>query len=95
MAGGFESIVAWRTARKAHPPLLLRYRSSYLFILTTVSIAIFTDIFLYAVIVPVIPFALSVRVGVAEHDGECYENLFLPILMKEKPSFRPSNVPSS
>ena len=73
-------------------PLLLEARSSTGFIVSAVSIAVFTvglpwlaksrrctdriglkssqqDIFLYAVIVPVIPFALGSRVGIAQDHG--------------------------
>ena len=46
------------------PPYGLQTRSSKWFILVTVAWAIFTDIFLYGVIVPVLPFALESRAGV-------------------------------
>ncbi|KAF2453508.1 MFS transporter [Lineolata rhizophorae] len=52
-------------------PWLLETRSSKWFICMTVSIAVFTDIFLYGLIVPVIPFALEQRAGVA-HDKVQY-----------------------
>ncbi|KAL9113783.1 MAG: hypothetical protein Q9227_002228 [Pyrenula ochraceoflavens] len=45
-------------------PVLLKYRSSRWFILVSVSMAIFTDVFLYAAVVPVLPFALHVRTGI-------------------------------
>ncbi|KAH7025940.1 major facilitator superfamily domain-containing protein [Microdochium trichocladiopsis] len=48
------------------PPIGLGWRSSTFLIVLTVNLAIFTDIFFYALIVPVIPFALSSRAGVAE-----------------------------
>jgi hypothetical protein len=51
------------------PPFLLELRSSNVFILSTVSVAIFTDIFLYSVIVPVIPFALTERADVPPEKG--------------------------
>jgi hypothetical protein len=47
-------------------PLFLELRSSNVFILTVVSFAVFTDIFLYAVIVPFIPFSLGFRAHVPE-----------------------------
>lgn len=56
----------WRSAAASSPPFLLRYRSSTFFIVTTISVATFTDIFLYALIVPVMPFALTSRAGIAE-----------------------------
>jgi hypothetical protein len=60
----------WRASDKA--PWLLRYRSSKSFILITVTLAVFTDIFLYAIIVPVIPFALSNRAHVEDEDSTNY-----------------------
>ena len=48
------------------PPAFLALRSSTLFIVTTVCLAIFTDILLYGLIVPVIPFSLTSQVGVPE-----------------------------
>ncbi|CRG82978.1 putative MFS-type transporter C18,02 [Talaromyces islandicus] len=46
-------------------PWGLKYRSSNWFIVLTVAIAVFTDIFLYGVIVPIIPFALQERANVS------------------------------
>ncbi|KAF4997631.1 hypothetical protein FDECE_12024 [Fusarium decemcellulare] len=51
--------------RTDKPPVLLKLRSSAGLIVTTCSFAIFTDIFLYGVIVPVLPFSLETRVGVS------------------------------
>ncbi|KAK6863993.1 MFS transporter-like protein [Apiospora arundinis] len=48
------------------PPFLLKQRSSSFTIILTVCLAIFTDIFFYALIVPVVPFSLTVQVGLAE-----------------------------
>ncbi|KAG5933685.1 hypothetical protein E4U53_000913 [Claviceps sorghi] len=45
-------------------PLFLEFRSSTKLIMLMVSIAVFTDIFPYAVIVPVLPFALTKQAGV-------------------------------
>ncbi|EUC46692.1 hypothetical protein COCMIDRAFT_92194 [Bipolaris oryzae ATCC 44560] len=50
---------SWFTQRGSEPPFLLKYRSSDTFIIGTVTLAVFTDMFLYGVIVPVIPFAIS------------------------------------
>ncbi|KAF2853652.1 MFS transporter-like protein [Plenodomus tracheiphilus IPT5] len=49
------------TQHDAKPPLMLKLRSSEGFIIGTVSLAVFTDMFLYGIIVPVIPFALKTR----------------------------------
>ncbi|KAF5661583.1 vesicular amine transporter [Fusarium heterosporum] len=46
------------------PPVLLKVRSSAGLIVTTCSFAIFTDIFLYGVIVPILPFSLEARIGI-------------------------------
>ncbi|KAF2246643.1 MFS transporter-like protein [Trematosphaeria pertusa] len=55
---------AWLSSLTQHgskPPYLLRCRSSDAFIIGTVALAVFTDMFLYAMIVPVIPFAIQSR----------------------------------
>ncbi|KAF4626870.1 hypothetical protein G7Y89_g11285 [Cudoniella acicularis] len=61
------------------PPYLLHIRSSKAFILSTICVAVFTDIFLYGIIVPVIPFALSARAGVAESDVQKYVSVLLAV----------------
>jgi MFS family permease len=48
------------------PPFLLKYRSSTPFIIFTIALAVFTDIFLYGLIVPVIPYSITVQAGIAE-----------------------------
>ncbi|KAI4173166.1 MAG: hypothetical protein LQ343_003093 [Gyalolechia ehrenbergii] len=52
-------------------PWLLDFRSSNGFILATVCVAIFTDAFLYGVVVPVLPFSLRERSGVPEDQAIC------------------------
>ncbi|KAG8526731.1 uncharacterized protein KY384_008160 [Bacidia gigantensis] len=44
------------------PPWGLRWRSSTLFICSTVGIGLFTDLFLYGIVVPILPFMLTDRV---------------------------------
>ncbi|KAL8859107.1 MAG: hypothetical protein Q9178_004370 [Gyalolechia marmorata] len=61
------------------PPPLLKQRSSKGFILTTICIAVFTDIFLYGIIVPVVPFALTTRAGVAEKDVQHWVSVLLAV----------------
>ncbi|KAL9601269.1 MAG: hypothetical protein Q9219_002674 [cf. Caloplaca sp. 3 TL-2023] len=61
------------------PPALLGHRSSRWFILTTICTAVFTDIFLYGIIVPVIPFALTNRVHVAERDVQHWVSVLLAV----------------
>lgn len=48
------------------PPPGLKWRSSTLFIITTVGMGAFTDLFLYGLIVPVLPFLLKDRVAVPD-----------------------------
>ncbi|KAK5087927.1 hypothetical protein LTR05_002143 [Lithohypha guttulata] len=67
-----------RRSRATKPrPWLLELRSSTWFITITVATAIFTDIFLYAVIVPVFPFQLADRVGVAKEDVQYWLSILL------------------
>lgn len=42
-----------------------------------VSLAIFTDIFYYALIIPVIPFSLTVQVGIPEEDVQRWTSILL------------------
>ncbi|KNG79859.1 hypothetical protein ANOM_011824, partial [Aspergillus nomiae NRRL 13137] len=55
------------------------WRSSRAFVTLVVSVAIFTDIFLYGLIVPVLPFALKVRMGLPENDIQRWASTFLAI----------------
>ncbi|KAK4195635.1 major facilitator superfamily domain-containing protein [Triangularia verruculosa] len=48
------------------PPLFLKFRSSTVFIVVTVCLAIFTDILFYGLIVPVFPFSLLEQIRLAE-----------------------------
>jgi MFS family permease len=45
------------------PPPGLRWRSNTFFILSTIAIGLFTDFFLYALVVPLLPFILQDRIG--------------------------------
>ena len=44
-------------------PVGLDWRSNKLFIVSAVAVALFTDLFLYGLIVPVLPFMLEDRIG--------------------------------
>lgn len=55
------------------------FRGSTIFVVLTVSIAIFTDLFVYAVIVPVVPFAFVDRMGVAEQDVQKWISVSLGV----------------
>jgi len=62
-----------------HRPALFELRSSTWFITATVCTAVFTDIFLYAMIVPVFPFSLPQRVGVDEDDVQHWLSVLLSV----------------
>lgn len=59
------------------PPRFLAIRSSKAFIASAVCIAIFTDILLYGIIVPVMPFALESRVGIHPDQIQTWNALLL------------------
>ena len=61
------------------PPRWLHQRSSKWFCILTASCAVFTDLFLYAIIVPVLPFALTHRIGVAPQDVQRWVSVLLTI----------------
>lgn len=48
------------------PPWGYRWRSQRLFIIVTVGIGLFSDLFLYGIVVPVMPFMLRDRLGIDE-----------------------------
>ncbi|SLM38729.1 mfs general substrate transporter [Lasallia pustulata] len=60
-------------------PWLLDFRSSNGFILATVCVAIFTDAFLYGVVVPVLPFSLRERSGIPEEDVQWWTSFIFAI----------------
>lgn len=66
-----------KRAQTSRPPRFLAFRSSSTFILATVCIAIFTDLLLYGIIVPVIPFALTSRVGIDESSVQTWNAILL------------------
>jgi MFS family permease len=74
---GFCTFLYGQKAGNSEAPLFLNIRSSNAFIITTISIAIFTDIFLYSLVVPVLPFALTGRAGVKEEDLQRWTSIFL------------------
>ncbi|KAI1627771.1 major facilitator superfamily domain-containing protein [Exophiala viscosa] len=53
-------------------PIGLRWRASTSFILTTVAVGLFTDLFLYGLIVPVLPFMLKERVNLPDEKIQSY-----------------------
>jgi MFS family permease len=53
-------------------PLGLRWRADTLFIIATVAIGLFTDLFLYGLVVPVLPFLLRQRIGLPQEKVQSY-----------------------
>lgn len=72
-------MLAWFTGDSERSPALLDSRTSTAFITITVAFAIFTDIFVYGIIVPVIPFALTQRAGVPESDIQYWTSILLAV----------------
>lgn len=60
-------------------PYFLEIRSSKIFILSVICIAVFTDIFLYSMIVPVIPRALTERCDVPEDKAQHWVSILLAV----------------
>ncbi|KAL8769649.1 MAG: hypothetical protein Q9209_004446 [Squamulea sp. 1 TL-2023] len=58
-------------------PIGLAWRSSTLFIVSTVGIGLYTDLFLYGLVVPVLPFILRDRVSLPENQIQSYVSALL------------------
>lgn len=58
-------------------PAGLKWRSNTLFILATIGIGLYTDLFLYSLIVPVLPFMLEDRAGIPPDQTQTYVSLML------------------
>ncbi|KAK6599268.1 MFS amine [Botrytis cinerea] len=58
-------------------PWALEARSNTFFILSTVAVGMFTDLFLYGLIVPIVPFILSDRIGVEQSEIQYYTSVLL------------------
>lgn len=56
------------------------FRASKTFALIVVCIAVFTDVFVYGLVVPVMPFALTQRLGVPEEDVQKWNSILLGVL---------------
>lgn len=65
------------TPKGLSPPFLLKPRSSTTYILITISIALFTDLFLYGLIVPIIPFILADRLNIPHNDIQFWTSALL------------------
>jgi MFS family permease len=60
-----------------NPPIGLKWRSSTSFIISTVAIGLFTDLFLYGLIVPVLPFMLRQRLDLPQDKVQSYVSALL------------------
>ena len=58
-------------------PYGLAWRSSTLFIVSTVGIGLFTDLFLYGLVVPILPFILTDRVNLPESNVQSHVSALL------------------
>lgn len=61
------------------PPWGLRWRASTLFIILVVGVGIFTDLFLYAIVVPVFPFLLRDRLDIPDDKIQLYVSALLGV----------------
>ena len=66
-----------RPGSASDPPRGLAWRSSTTFIVATVCLAIFTDIFLYGLVVPVLPYSLTAQVGLADDELQRWNAILL------------------
>ncbi|KAI1344926.1 MFS general substrate transporter [Xylariaceae sp. FL0016] len=77
VANARQFLSGTRKDESSKPPHLLRLRSSTTLILLTVNLAIFTDIFFYALVIPVIPFSLTVQVGIPQDQVQHWTSILL------------------
>lgn len=70
-------------------PAGLKLRSNTVFILSTIAIGLFTDLFLYAIIVPVLPFMLEDRANVSPGETQTYVSLMLAVYAGASVVFSP------
>jgi MFS family permease len=67
------AMIEWLNSSGSKPPKGLKWRSHTYFILFTIGMSAFTDLFLYGLIVPVLPFMLKDRANVP--DAEIQSNV--------------------
>jgi MFS family permease len=72
-------MLTWLRGSDTKPPVLLKLRSSKTFIISTVATAIFTDLFVYGIIVPVLPFALVERADINPGKIQTWISIFLAV----------------
>ncbi|PYI11535.1 MFS transporter [Aspergillus sclerotiicarbonarius CBS 121057] len=64
---------------EAKPPIFLEWRSSNGFVMFVVAFAVFTDVLLYGLIVPVAPTALHQRVGLSVDEEQSWTSILLAL----------------
>ena len=74
---------------QGRPPVGLAWRSSTLFIILVVGVGIFTDLFIYTIIVPVLPFVLRDRIGIPESELQLNVSILLGIMAAASFVFSP------
>lgn len=62
-----------------HLPAGISWRSNTFFIVSTIGVGMFTDLFLYGLIVPILPFMLRDRIGVPEEQIQSYVSMLLAV----------------
>lgn len=72
-------MLTWLRGSDTKPPILLKFRSSKTFIISTVATAIFTDLFVYGIVVPVLPFALVERADINPNKIQTWISIFLAV----------------
>ncbi|GAM90798.1 hypothetical protein ANO11243_088430 [Dothideomycetidae sp. 11243] len=70
---------AWLNGTPTKAPAFLAFRSSKIFIVGSIAAAVFTDLFLYGLVVPVLPFALSSKAHVHEHEVQKWVSILLAV----------------
>ena len=69
--------VASLQKKYSQKPLLFKFRSHTLFIVATVAVGLFTDLFLYGLVVPILPFVLSDRVHLPQEQIQAHTSALL------------------
>lgn len=64
---------------RSKPPYLMSLRSSKPYVIATVAFAVFTDLFLYGLIVAVLPFSLGPRTGIEQNDVQSWISILLAV----------------
>ena len=70
-------------------PVGLAWRSHTVFILTTIGIVLFSDLFLVAVVVPILPFLLEEGANVSPSQVQSYVSVMLTVFSASQVLFSP------